>query len=99
MTRGASDPTWGRTTAGTGAWDYLKEDNDYPNYMVRDWFAWADAKSLTAVKQQASNNKKDVFSRSMASRLREMATGGCRSCPRRAPPRDARSIGTKRRGR
>jgi glycine/D-amino acid oxidase-like deaminating enzyme/nitrite reductase/ring-hydroxylating ferredoxin subunit len=34
-----------------GAWDYLKENVDYPYYMIRDRFAGADAKSLRAVKR------------------------------------------------
>jgi glycine/D-amino acid oxidase-like deaminating enzyme/nitrite reductase/ring-hydroxylating ferredoxin subunit len=34
-----------------GLWDYLKENVDYPYYMIRDRFAGADAKSLRAVKR------------------------------------------------
>jgi glycine/D-amino acid oxidase-like deaminating enzyme/nitrite reductase/ring-hydroxylating ferredoxin subunit len=32
-----------------GLWDYVKENVDYPYYMIRDRFAGADAKSLRAV--------------------------------------------------
>jgi glycine/D-amino acid oxidase-like deaminating enzyme/nitrite reductase/ring-hydroxylating ferredoxin subunit len=34
-----------------GLWDYLKENVDYPYYMIRDRFAGADAQSLRAVKR------------------------------------------------
>ena len=34
-----------------GLWDYLKENVDYPYYMLRDRFAGADARSLRAVKR------------------------------------------------
>jgi Rieske Fe-S protein len=33
-----------------GAWDYIKENKDYPYYMLRDRFAGAEAKSVRAVK-------------------------------------------------
>ena len=33
----------------SGLWDYLKENKDYPYYLVRDRFAGADARSLRAV--------------------------------------------------
>jgi glycine/D-amino acid oxidase-like deaminating enzyme/nitrite reductase/ring-hydroxylating ferredoxin subunit len=39
----------GRTKVKAGSWDYLKENVDYPYYMVRDRFAGADARSLRAV--------------------------------------------------
>jgi Rieske Fe-S protein len=32
-------------------WDYLKENVDYPYYLIRDRFAGADAQSLRAVKR------------------------------------------------
>ena len=32
-----------------GLWDYLKENVDYPYYMIRDRFAGAEGKSLRAV--------------------------------------------------
>lgn len=35
-----------------GAWDYLKENKDYPYYLVRDWLARADTDSLAAVPRQ-----------------------------------------------
>ena len=34
-----------------GLWDYLKENADYPYYMIRDRFAGPDAQSLRAVKR------------------------------------------------
>ena len=34
-----------------GLWDYLKENTDYPYYMIRDRFAGAEAKSLRALKR------------------------------------------------
>jgi Rieske Fe-S protein len=36
----------GRTKIKGGVWDYLKENVDYPYYMVRDRFAGAQGKSL-----------------------------------------------------
>jgi glycine/D-amino acid oxidase-like deaminating enzyme/nitrite reductase/ring-hydroxylating ferredoxin subunit len=36
----------GRTKVRGGAWDYLKENKDYPYYLVRDWLAGPDAASL-----------------------------------------------------
>jgi Rieske Fe-S protein len=32
-------------------WDYVKENVDYPYYLIRDRFAGAEAKSLRAVKR------------------------------------------------
>jgi glycine/D-amino acid oxidase-like deaminating enzyme/nitrite reductase/ring-hydroxylating ferredoxin subunit len=40
------DPS--RTAIG-GLWDYIKENKDYPYYMIRDRFAGAEGKSLRAV--------------------------------------------------
>lgn len=34
-----------------GTWSYLKENKDYPYYMVRDWLGGAGANSLEAVKK------------------------------------------------
>jgi glycine/D-amino acid oxidase-like deaminating enzyme/nitrite reductase/ring-hydroxylating ferredoxin subunit len=34
-----------------GLWDYLKENVDYPYYMIRDRFAGVEAKSLRAVRR------------------------------------------------
>jgi glycine/D-amino acid oxidase-like deaminating enzyme/nitrite reductase/ring-hydroxylating ferredoxin subunit len=34
-----------------GAWDYLRENKDYPYYMIRDRFAGAEARSLRAVRR------------------------------------------------
>lgn len=41
----------GRTKVRRGAWDYIKENADYPYYMIRDWFVGPDAKSLRAVRR------------------------------------------------
>ena len=41
----------GRKKIVGGAWDYIKENKDYPYYMLRDRFAGAEAKSLRAVKR------------------------------------------------
>jgi Rieske Fe-S protein len=41
----------GRTKVRGGAWDYIKENADYPYYMIRDWFVGPDAKSLRAVRR------------------------------------------------
>jgi Rieske Fe-S protein len=39
----------GRKALGRSTWDYLKENVDYPYYMIRDRFAGPDARSLGAV--------------------------------------------------
>ena len=41
----------GRTALRQGLWEYLKENKDYPYYLVRDRFAGAEGKSLRAVKR------------------------------------------------
>jgi Rieske Fe-S protein len=41
----------GRTKVRGGAWDYVKENIDYPYYMIRDRFAGPDAKSLRGVRR------------------------------------------------
>jgi glycine/D-amino acid oxidase-like deaminating enzyme/nitrite reductase/ring-hydroxylating ferredoxin subunit len=41
----------GRKALAHGLWDYLKENVDYPYYMIRDRFAGPDARSLRAVKR------------------------------------------------
>jgi Rieske Fe-S protein len=41
----------GRTKVKGGAWDYLKENVDYPYYMIRDRFAGAEGKSLRVLKR------------------------------------------------
>lgn len=41
----------GRTALARGLWDYVKENADYPYYMIRDRFAGADARSLRAVRR------------------------------------------------
>jgi glycine/D-amino acid oxidase-like deaminating enzyme/nitrite reductase/ring-hydroxylating ferredoxin subunit len=43
------DPS--RKALTRGLWDYLKENADYPYYMIRDRFAGADAQSLRAVRR------------------------------------------------
>ena len=42
------DPS--RKALTRGLWDYLKENVDYPYYMIRDRFAGPDAQSVRAVK-------------------------------------------------
>jgi len=41
----------GRKALTRGLWDYLKENVDYPYYMIRDRFAGPQARSLRAVKR------------------------------------------------
>jgi glycine/D-amino acid oxidase-like deaminating enzyme/nitrite reductase/ring-hydroxylating ferredoxin subunit len=41
----------GRKALGRGAWDYIRENADYPYYMIRDRFAGAEARSLREVKR------------------------------------------------
>jgi glycine/D-amino acid oxidase-like deaminating enzyme/nitrite reductase/ring-hydroxylating ferredoxin subunit len=41
----------GRTKIRGGLWDYIRENKDYPYYMIRDRFAGADGRSLRAVKR------------------------------------------------
>ncbi len=41
----------GRKALTRGLWDYVKENVDYPYYMVRDRFAGVEGKSLRAVKR------------------------------------------------
>jgi hypothetical protein len=41
----------GRKALTRGLWDYVKENVDYPYYLIRDRFAGAEAKSLRAVKR------------------------------------------------
>jgi glycine/D-amino acid oxidase-like deaminating enzyme/nitrite reductase/ring-hydroxylating ferredoxin subunit len=43
------DPS--RKALTRGLWDYVKENVDYPYYMIRDRFAGPDARSLRAVKR------------------------------------------------
>jgi glycine/D-amino acid oxidase-like deaminating enzyme/nitrite reductase/ring-hydroxylating ferredoxin subunit len=40
----------GRKAVVRGAWEYLKQNKDYPYYLIRDRFAGAEGKSLRAVK-------------------------------------------------
>jgi hypothetical protein len=41
----------GRTKIRGGAWDYVRENKDYPYYLARDRFAGAEARSLRAIKR------------------------------------------------
>lgn len=41
----------GRTKIRGGLWDYIRENKDYPYYMIRDRFAGAEGRSLRAVKR------------------------------------------------
>jgi glycine/D-amino acid oxidase-like deaminating enzyme/nitrite reductase/ring-hydroxylating ferredoxin subunit len=46
---GLFDP--GRKALTRGLWDYLKENVDYPYYLIRDRFAGAEGKSLRSVRR------------------------------------------------
>jgi hypothetical protein len=39
----------GRTKVKGGAWDYIKENVDYPYYLIRNWIAGPQAQSLQAL--------------------------------------------------
>jgi Rieske Fe-S protein len=41
----------GRTKLLAGAWDYIKENLDYPYYLIRDRLAGAEATSLSSLKR------------------------------------------------
>ncbi len=41
----------GRKAVTRGLWDYVKENVDYPYYLIRDRFAGAEAQSVRAVKR------------------------------------------------
>ena len=41
----------GRKKVRGGIWTYLKENKDYPYYLVRDWIGGAEGKSLRALKR------------------------------------------------
>jgi len=41
----------GRKAIRRGLWDYIKENTDYPYYLIRDRFAGAEGKSLRSVKR------------------------------------------------
>jgi glycine/D-amino acid oxidase-like deaminating enzyme/nitrite reductase/ring-hydroxylating ferredoxin subunit len=43
----------GRTRIRGGLWDYVKENKDYPYYLIRDRFAGADGRSLREVPRGA----------------------------------------------
>jgi glycine/D-amino acid oxidase-like deaminating enzyme/nitrite reductase/ring-hydroxylating ferredoxin subunit len=40
-----------RKALGRSSWDYLKENADYPYYLIRDRFAGADARSVRSIKR------------------------------------------------
>ena len=40
-----------RKALGRSLWEYIKENTDYPYYMIRDRFAGADGRSLRAVRR------------------------------------------------
>jgi glycine/D-amino acid oxidase-like deaminating enzyme/nitrite reductase/ring-hydroxylating ferredoxin subunit len=48
---GLFDP--GRTNITGGLWDYLKENKDYPYYLIRDRFAGKGAHSLRSIRRGA----------------------------------------------
>ena len=41
----------GRKKLFGGTWTYLKENKDYPYYLLRDWLGGAEGKSLAALKE------------------------------------------------
>jgi Rieske Fe-S protein len=41
----------GRAAIRTGLWDYIKENADYPYYLIRDRFAGAESRSVRSVKR------------------------------------------------
>jgi glycine/D-amino acid oxidase-like deaminating enzyme/nitrite reductase/ring-hydroxylating ferredoxin subunit len=41
----------GRTKIKGGLWDYIKENKDYPYYLIRDRFAGGSAQSLRSIKR------------------------------------------------
>jgi Rieske Fe-S protein len=41
----------GRKKLIGGAWTYLKENKDYPYYLLRDWLGGAEGKSLRVLKK------------------------------------------------
>jgi Rieske Fe-S protein len=41
----------GRKKIQGGLWDYVRENKDYPYYLVRDRFAGADGRSLRALRR------------------------------------------------
>ena len=74
------DPS--RKALTRGLWDYLKENIDYPYYMIRDRFAGPDAQSLRAVKRGQGKISNGTASRS---RRIAIAPGRRRSAPPSAP--------------
>jgi Rieske Fe-S protein len=40
-----------RTKIRGGLWDYLRENKDYPYYLIRDRFAGPDGKSVRAIRR------------------------------------------------
>ena len=40
-----------RKAVGRGLWEYIKENADYPYYLIRDRFAGAESRSLRSVKR------------------------------------------------
>jgi Rieske Fe-S protein len=41
----------GRTKVGHGLWDYIRENKDYPYYLIRDRFAGAEGRTLRSLKR------------------------------------------------
>ena len=50
-TRGPICSTPAARRSARGLWDYVKENADYPYYLIRDRFAGAEGRSLRAVKR------------------------------------------------
>jgi glycine/D-amino acid oxidase-like deaminating enzyme/nitrite reductase/ring-hydroxylating ferredoxin subunit len=60
---GLFDPD--RTNIRAGAWDYLRENKDYPYYLIRDRFAGPDGRSLREV-PRGSGRLLDIDGRRVA---------------------------------
>ena len=43
-----------------GLWDYLKENTDYPYYLIRDRFAGQDGRSLRSIKRGRGSGDRPV---------------------------------------
>ena len=84
----------GRTKVKGGVWDYLKENFDYPYYLIRDRFAGPEGKSLRVAAAGAGQDPRaERRSRSPPSAT---TTARSRCCRRSARTWAASWTGTKR---
>ena len=86
----------GRKALSRGLWDYLRENVDYPYYLIRDRFAGAEAKPLRAIERgqgKPSSNETAPRSRPIA-----MPLARSRFAQRSAPTWAAPWPGTRRNG-